>query len=404
MFKKILLIVLFVGVTVGMAYLLYRFFFAGAPVSPPPSGTGAPAVGGLPTSGPGRPGTGVPTPPTGLPSAPGVPTTAPPAVPAAAPASVEVTPDSVLRPQAAPNGGVNYYDQSDGRFYRSLPDGTRQPLSAQTFPQAKDVTWAPKADKAVITFPDDSKVLYDFTAQKQVTIPGHWQDPTFNGDGSGIVAKSVALDPDNRWLVAMSADGASTKLLAPLGDNQDKVTVSVSPDSAVVAFSDTGEPVGFDTRDLIPIGQNDENYRALRVEGFGFTPLWSPDDKHLLYSTAEQQDSYLPTLWFQVGNGDGMGGGRSNLGIHTWADKCAFADSTTVYCAVPDTLPQGAGLQRDIADGTNDHVVRIDLSSGTSRTIDTSTNGRIRTLTVSSDGSTLFMDGADGRLTKTNLR
>jgi hypothetical protein len=171
-----------------------------------------------------------------------------------------------------------------------------------------------------------------------------------------------------------------------------------------VAFSDTGDPVGFDTRDLLPIGQKEENFKALRIEGFGFIPEWSPDGRHLLYSSAGQQDSYMPTLWFQVASGDDIGSGRKNLGVHTWADKCSFADATTVFCAVPDTLPQGAGLQRDIADGTPDHIVRIDLQSGTSRTVSQPAAGNIKSVSVSADGSLLFMAGADGHLTQLKLR
>ena len=403
MFKKIALIVLFVGVTVGVAYLLFRFFFAGAPTAQPPvTGGGTTTTGGLPTAGTGRPTGGTVTPPIGLPTAPGAAPGA--AAPGGAPTPPQqVSADITIAPHAGADGTLNYYDQTDGHFYRLLPDGTKQVLSSQTFAAASDVVWSPKNDKAVLEFPDGSKALYDFTLQKQVTIPSHWQDPTFNGDGSAIIAKSMALDPDNRWLVSMSADGATTKLLAPLGENGDKVTVSVSPDSAIVAFSNTGDPVGFDTRDLLPIGQNGENYPALRVEGFGFTPQWSPDNQHLLYSTASQQDAYQPTLWFQVANGNDIGAGRVNLGVHTWADKCTFAGADTAYCAVPVSLPDGAGLQRDIANGTNDNIVRIDLKSGTTRTVDQPSIGTIDHVTVSSDGSTLYMGTADGHLTQVKL-
>lgn len=404
MFKKILLIILFLGVTVGVALLLYRFFFAGAPTAPTPAPVVTqPGGAGLPTAGTGRPTGGVAAPgaPTGLPAAPTIPTVAAGGVTS----TPQVTLDFVRSPFAAPSGALGYYDQNDGLFYRALADGTVQALSRQAFPQASDVVWAPAGDKAVITFPDDSKVLYDFSKQQQVTIPSHWQEPTFTGDGAAVVAKSMALDPENRWLISMAADGSTTKLLAPLGENGDKVTVSVSPDNAIVAFSDTGDAVGFDTKDLLPIGQNDENFKAMRIEGFGFLPLWSPDNTHLLYSTASQQDGYLPTLWFEGANGDSIGADRAKLGVHTWADKCAFADADTVYCAVPDTLPQGAGLQRDIADGSPDHILRLDLKSGTALNVgrpeeDTS----IGTITVASDGSALFFTDAQGHLRQMKLR
>jgi len=404
MFKKILLIVLFLGVTIGVALLLYRFFFAGAPTAQPPTTGGTPpSAGGLPTAGTGRPTGGAVQPgaPTGLPAAPTLPLIAAGGVTA----SPQVTEDFVKNPFTAPNGTLGYYDQNDSRFYRVLADGTKQALSQQKFPQAADVEWAPAGDKAVITFPDDSKILYDFSQQKQVTIPSHWQDTTFTSDGGAVIAKSMTLDPDNRWLVSMAADGSTTKLLAPLGENADKVTVSVSPDNAIVAFSDTADPVGFDTKDLLPIGQNDENFKAMRVEGFGFTPLWSPDDEHVLYSTASQQDGYLPTLWFEGANGDAIGADRVKLNVHTWADKCTFSGADTVYCAVPDTLPDGAGLQRDIAKDTPDSIVRLDLKSGTVLTVGRPENNTaIGKLTVSADGSTLFFTDAQDHLLQMRIR
>lgn len=402
MIKKIALLLLFVGVTVGVAFLLYKFFFTAPTTTPPGTGVTPPPVGGLPSAGNGQPGGGTTGPGvTNLPPAANLPTVAGTGGNTASP---ELTQDTVLQPKAS-QGGLNYYDQNDGHFYRTLPDGSTELMSQQAFTSASAVTWAPKGDKAIIEFPDASKVVYDFTQQRQVTIPNHWEDPSFNGDGTSIIAKSEALDPDNRWLVAMAADGSGTKLIEPLGDNGDKVTISPSPNSAIVAFSDTSQPVGFDTRDLLPIGQNGENFKALRIEGFDFTPQWSPDDTHLLYSAASQQDNYMPTLWFVTGNGDDIGAGRVNLGIHTWADKCTFQDASTVYCAVPDSLPTGAGLQRDIANSTPDHIERIDLRSGTARTIARpETDMTIDTMSVSADGSTLFFTDLGGTLRKMQLR
>lgn len=406
MLKKIALIVLFIGVAAGMAFLLFKFFFAGAPSTAPVTGTGGGATvggGGLPTAGPGGGGTTVTGGQTGTPGltpsgnipvvASGGPTAAP-AVDAA----------SVLSPSAS-GDALGYYNRDDGHFYRVLPDGSKISLSEKAFPSASDVKWSPQGDKALIEFPDQSKVIYDFTAQRQVSIPRHWEDVQFTGDGSTVIAKSMSLDPDSRWLVASAADGSGTKLIEPLGENGDKVTVSVSPDNAIVAFSDTADPVGFDSRDLLLIGQNGENLPALRVEGFGFIPEWSPDGDHLLYSAAAQRDSYLPTLWFVGANGNIVGSGRTNLGIHTWADKCTFSDADTVFCAVPDGLPEGAGLQRDIAIGVPDNLVRIDLKNGTSNIIgrpaeDTS----ISNLTVAEDGSRLFFTDDQGVLREMRLR
>src|SRR5690242_8683178 len=152
MLKKLLLIFLFVGVTVGVAYLLFRFFFAGAPSAQPTPGGVTTPTGGLPSAGTGRPAGGVTPPPTGLPSAPGAPTT--PAQPAQAGQAAPplVTHDLTMAARAT-SGGLSYYDRTDGKFYRTLPDGTQQALSTQTYGGVSSVVWSPAGDKAIIQFP-----------------------------------------------------------------------------------------------------------------------------------------------------------------------------------------------------------------------------------------------------------
>ncbi|WKZ28966.1 MAG: hypothetical protein QY323_05595 [Patescibacteria group bacterium] len=410
MFKKIASIVLFIGVTIGLGYLLYRFFFGTPTVTTPPTtGGGAPTTGGgLPTAGSGRPTTGTGDVGGGLPTSPGTPTS-PTAPTGAAPGTIgstgTVATGDIKSPAISTNGSLSYYNSLDGRFYRLLPSGESQALNTQRFSDASEIVWSPAGNKVAITFPNDSKIIYDFTTQKQVTLPSHWQDITFSNDGSTIVAKSMALDPANRWLISAASDGSSAKLIEPLGQNGDKVTVSVSPDTSVVAFSDTSDPVGFDTRDLLVIGQNHENFPALRVEGFDFTPSWSPSGSRLLYSAASQLSDYKPLLWIVDGSSETVGGGRRSLGLNTWADKCVFQGDSTLYCAVPRNLPQAAGLERSIADTLSDVVMKVDLVSGTSTFVgEPDTPSPLTSLAVSPDGTRLYYVGQDGSLKEMLLR
>lgn len=409
MFKKIALIIIFLGASVGLAFMLYRFFFAGpaapAPVTEPP--ITEPGGGGLPTAG-----EGVPTAPgegqaVGLPGAPGTPTPTPGVTPEAPSVSLAGA-NSFAISAAATTSGLGYYNESDGKFYHIDGRGDAVQLSDRSFPNVSAVTWAHDGNKAVIEFPDQTKIVYDFDQETQVTLPKHWEDFAFSADGKDIVAKSMGLDPDNRWLIIAASDGTSAKLVEPLGENADKVTVSVSPDSSILAFSATAEPVGFDSRDLLPIGPNGENLKAMRVEGFDFIPQWSPDGKRLIYSAAASTDDFLPTLWVTRADGNSVGGSRVKLNVHTWADKCTFADSNTMYCAEPTSLPSGAGLQRDIADTTPDRLLKIDLTSGVTRNIKVAGGlddeiPTVQSMTVADDGSALFIADKFGRITKVPL-
>ena len=220
-----------------------------------------------------------------------------------------------------------------------------------------------------------------------------------------LAAKTIGTDENNRWLITFNSDGTGAKLIEPLGQNADKVIVNVSPDAEIIAFSQTGSAVGFDTKEILPVGQNQENFKALRIEGFGFSPLWTPDGKSLVYSTASADSQYRPSLWFVNAKGDAIGRNRSQLGVHTWADKCTFAGASSVYCAVPQLLPEGAGLERGIVAGTPDSIVKIDLLSGAITTLGTpSTPTEIKKLTVSEGEDKLFFVSSSGSLEEMRLR
>ncbi len=353
----------------GIYYLFYKKtplgqFFAPAPSPAAPTEVVAP----LPTAGvrvPAVPGAAVSP---GAPAQPAVTALPPAPQPAYTPRSpltkivAEATAFQSLNPTA---NAMRYHNPADGKFYRVLTDGSIQPLSAQVFYNVRNVTWASRQNKAIIEYPDNSKILYDFDRQKQTaSLPKHWQEFSFSPEGSQIAAKSIGLSPENRWLITFSDDATETKLIEPMGKNADKVQVSWSPNRQVVAFSQTGEPLGFDRRDILLIGLHHENFKSLTVEGRDFTPQWSPSGQRLLYSVYSMRTNLKPELWLTTTANDKIDDNRQMLKINTWADKCAFADDNVLFCAVPRSLPEGAGISRGVADNIPDDLYKIDLQSG----------------------------------------
>lgn len=264
------------------------------------------------------------------------------------------------------NGGTTrFHDLTSGKFYRITSDGSVKTLSDQIFYNVQKVTWAQDSNKAVIEYPDNFKTVYNFDTQKQTTLPSHWQDFSFSADGTQIAAKSIGLSPDNRWLVTVNDDGSGTRLIEPLGNNADKVTVSWSPSRQTVAFSQTGDPAGYDRRQILLIGLNGENFKPVTVEGLDFMPQWSPTGKRLLYSVDSARSDFKPELWVTDAYGDSIDNNRQALKINTWADKCTFgSDDNTLFCAIPRDLPSGAGLSPGLASGSVDDVYKIDLKTG----------------------------------------
>lgn len=281
-----------------------------------------------------------------------------------APVVTKVIPEFASYSSLSQAGNIRYYNTNDGKFYTLTSDGQIKSLSDQTFYNVSKVTWAGNNDKAVLEYPDSSKIIYDFAKQKQTTLPKHWEEFSFSNDGTQIAAKSMGLSPENRWLVTVNDDGSGTTLVEPMGDNADKVQVDWSPSRQTVAFSQTGDPIGGERREVLFVGLHGENFKAATVEGLGFQPNWSPTGQKLLYSVYSSLSDYKPELWITDSYGDSIGNNRQDIKLNTWANKCTFADDSTLFCAVPRDLPQGAGILPEVAASNVDDMYKIDLKTG----------------------------------------
>jgi len=360
-----------VGLLVLAALIAYGIYFMFQRTAPgkvtPGKTTTITSSGKLPTAGERQPGTTT----TGGVVGPGgqvLPTAG--YVPQATPSYYKPTPvtkltsDYATSPSLSKVGNLRYHNASDGKFYKVLPDGSIKEMSDQVFYDVQNVTWAKTKDEAVLEYPDGAKIIYNFETKKQVTIPKHWEDFSFSPDSSELAAKSVGLSPENRWLITFNDDGTGTKLIEPMGENADKVQIDWSPSRQVVAFSQTGEPLGADRREVLFVGLNGENFKSTVVEGQDFRPQWSPTGNRLLYSVYSPRSNYQPELWVVDSYGESIGSNRQMLKINTWADKCTFQDNATLYCAVPRNLPEGSGMLPELANGVYDDLYKIDLKTG----------------------------------------
>ena len=241
------------------------------------------------------------------------------------------------------------------------------------------------------------------------SLPKHWTDFQFSPLRDEFIAKSLALDPNNRWLVMSSADGSNVRAFQPLGQNENKVTVSWSPNDQIVAFADTADSIvggGLSRKMILPVGKNGENLKGLIVEGLDFRPLWAPDGKQLLYSVVSDYSNRKPLLWASDAEPATMGENRRSLGVNTWADKCVFASKSKLYCAVPVGLPDNAGLQRVMFQDLPDNLYQIDLNSGvTSLTAVPEVETTMNNLTITEDGTMLyFLNAKTGKMERLRLK
>lgn len=398
--KKVLFAVIFAILSIAIGFGLWYFFFRPL-VTPPTVAPTAPPAGQLPTAPTGAPTSvgvtqpGALTPSAPVPIAPGVTT------PVTPPTGVTLLQDSVTQAVApSKDGGARFYNPEDGRFYRVNPDGTVSLISEKQFSNVQTVSWAKKDDQAILEFPDGTNVFYDFQTKRQVTLPKHWSDFDFSPDDANVAAKSVGLDPSNRFLVVSNPDGNEAKAIESLGSNADRVIVDWSPNNQVVAFSMTGNAQSEGAQEILLIGENRENFKSLIVPGRGFTPSWSPTGRQILYSVYHERTDLKPSLWVSGGAGDDIGADRRSINLQTWADKCAWKDESQIICGVPQSLDTGAGLARQNFAGVPDDVYLVDLRTGVSTKISTPDEIHpIRNPVLSADKKKLiFSDASTGRL------
>lgn len=402
--KLILQIAGFAAVVLAIGFLIWWFLlrpaFIPAPTPTLPTLPTVPIAPGLPPAGP-----ALPLPPIGPPPTP----TAPPSPIATGGTTLTTTLTSTptLAPFLAPDGtAVQYYNRTDGKFYRLRPDGEPEALTDKVFFDVSKITWSPNRTAAILEYPDGANVLYNFATGKPVTLPRHWDKFSFSPAGEGIAFLSLGLEESSRWLAVASADGANPRPIEPLGDNANKVQVAWSPNNAMIAFSRTGQPQGVNETEIYLVGQHGENFRSLVVNGLNFRGQWSPDGRTIVYSATSGDEDFKPMLWAVSGSPDAIGEAKRPLGLNTWIDKCAFASATALYCAVPQTLPRGAGLYPAVAASTPDDLYKVDLATGSAVRVAIPVESHtIDNLVVSEDGGVLyFTDKFSGQLYKINLK
>lgn len=400
--KKILLALLIIIVAVGFGFLIYYLFFR--PLLPTPPVTPTPPTNEPPTFPPTLP------PSVNIPPAiVNVPPALPPTIPIIPPTAVvpgagvsfvasggltsftTIESDKTLNPSLSANGtDLSYYNSQNGFFYNITPDGTKTLMTDISFKNVEKVTWSPNSKQTVLEYPDGSNVIYDFDKKSTITLPTHWKDFAFSPDSRQIAFKAMKLDAEDRYIAISDVNGANYRQIEALGNEDENVVVKWSPNNQYVALYIKG--MDADRSMIYPVGFNGENFKAIRIEGRDPRYEYSPSGSKLLYSAYNAASSYNPTLWVVNSNPDLLGTGRTKLELDTWADKCTFANDTTIYCAVPKQLDLGSGFIPSMADSQPDNIYRINLQTGAKELIaqplfDTT----VAKMMVSKDNSILYI-------------
>ena len=292
---------------------------------------------------------------------------------------------------------LSYYNRDDGKFYTINEKGESVLMSEKTFYNVQNITWSPDKDKVVLEYPDGSNIVYNFTADKQITLPKNWEEFNFALDNKRVITKNFSSNPDNNYLVIADINSGQSKIIESLGNKADKFKLAWSPDNQVVAFF--VEPVDFDHQEIYLIGQHNENFKSIIVEGYGFQGKWNPKGDKILYSVYNSISNYEPALWITTKHGVY----KKRIELNTWAEKCSFYDNDIIYCGVPQYLEEMMGINPNYAMDINDDIYKINLNKNSVEKI-AETKRNVEKIMVS-DGEKIlyFTDRRTGRLYKIDL-
>jgi len=302
------------------------------------------------------------------------------------------------------SNALNFYDYDDQRFYKLDAEGNKVQLSDKQFYKVQDVTFSPVKDQAILEYPDGTTIMYDFDQEQQYTLPNSWTDFEFNAAGDQIAFRELNVQEDYRWLSVANPDGTGKKLIQHLGENDEKIQINWSPNEQIVAQYPELDNL---SRSIVYfIGQNEENFKAIYVDGADVRLAWSPEGDSLLTSSYSPSTGFNPQL--QIVSYDpttNEATAKKTINLETWADKCTYKDNETLICAVPTTMVSGAGMQPDVMKFTPDNLYEVDVNSGSTKKImENVQNYTMTNLSIGPDGNLYFIDQNDGTLNKVSLQ
>ena len=305
---------------------------------------------------------------------------------------------------------VRYAEQGTGYIYDIRADGTGETKVSNTVVSRTAIAQFGMSGASVVMrfVRTDNQTVGAFLGT--VVPPA---DP--NAGIAGTLSGSFL--PDNIIDIAVSPDGKSLAYEAPISGGSVGMTEKMDGTGKKQVFENAFSEwlLGWTTAGITATSK-----AASDISGYsyvvnpagtfiktlgptpGLTTLPSPDGKKILYGIGSSGTVQLHIRTLQSGT-------DINLGLGTLPEKCLWtADSTTVYCGVPQYVPSGT-YPDSWYQGTvsfNDAIWKIDAGTGTTTKITTGAEGLIDAtdLAITPDNSYLFVvNKIDGSLWSLDL-
>lgn len=252
---------------------------------------------------------------------------------------------------------ILFYKKDGGDLLSSDFTGQNQEkISNITILGMTEAIWSPKKDRAAVFYLD----------LDQETLKGFLHIGTGTASVLPLNVRSFSWSSTGNSLAYLIQDGERFALITANSSGKNQKTEFRTPIQDAFINWVTASRVSFHTA---PSGLA-EGYLFLwnrptgafeRIAGplNGLMPLWSPDGSRVLVSSTDRRGANLKLTVL-----DAKGEELFEAAVQTLPDKCVWATSEEIYCAVPRILPTNTVWPDDYLRGeinTSDRLVILDL-------------------------------------------
>ncbi|MGH7249995.1 MAG: hypothetical protein ACREGC_03405, partial [Minisyncoccia bacterium] len=262
---------------------------------------------------------------------------------------------------------LRYVDRATGNIYETFADKIEErKFSGTVIPQIHEALFGNKGDIVIMRY------LKGITIE---TFVGNLPKEVLGGDTTGNNEVTGSFLPENITDVSLSSDAKSLFYIFSSGDKTIGTTLNLSTNQKVQIFSSpfgewlsfwpNGKLVTLTTKPaagipgyMFGVDTGTKNFSEIFGGINGLTTLGSPDGKAVLYS----DDTLLLNLYNTSTKIS------TALGLKTLPEKCVWgASGATVYCAVPQVIPQGTYPDSWYTGEVSfsDQIWKIDVGAGT---------------------------------------
>jgi len=294
---------------------------------------------------------------------------------------------------------ILFYKKDGGDLLASDFTGQNQEkISNLTVVGMIEAKWSPTRDRAAVFYLDEDtlKGFLHIGTSSVAVLPQDIQSFSWSPDGKSLAY--LLPQEDRLQLITAEAGGKNQKTIFTTPIRDAKIQWA-SPD--IIYF--LTPPSGFAEGYIFKFSRSSGVFSKMVGPAFGLWGVWSPDGKLLLTSEVSGRGKN-PKIVIKDAEGKEIFVPK----VATLADKCRFADSRELWCAVPRFLAEDAVWPDDYLRGelnTIDSLVVIDLEKKGVRTIFDSGEFDMSDLLLTKDKNYLFfVNRVDGTLWSLKLR